>query len=493
MSLTKHAVHGLKWQGIEIAGRQIVAFIVFAILTRLLDQTAFGLLGMVLIYLAIVGLIVEQGIGTAIVQRAQISAEHLDSAFWFNMVSACVLCGATVILAGPIATLFDEPRVEPLLRWGSLRLVLSAPCGVQSALFVKNMDFRLPAIRALVANVAGGAVGIAMAFAGLGVWALVGQQLVFAGAGTAFLWSLSSWRPSLRFSARHLRELLGVSGSIFATSAMWFVASRADQFFIGRYLGTEMLGQYVVGGRLADMGRLAFQQPLGAVSVPAMSKLQGDAERLRRAITSGMQLSSMVTFPIFLGLASIAPTVVPLFFGDGWRDAVQPLRLLAIYNMITSVFTLCHPALLATGGLRGYVVVNLQCAVGAIAVSWIGSQMSVTAIVVGLCVNLAITGYSALLFLKKRVGLTPWMYVKPCVSPLAAAIVMSGGVVLVHELLSARLTLIAMFAIEVATGVGIYGGCILLLARDKAHQLLRMLRTAVGSTKACHGSHNDHD
>jgi len=480
VTLRAQAIRGLKWQAVEIAGRQLLSLVVFSLLARLLDPAAFGLVGMVGVYLLFVGMFVDQGFGTAIIQRNDLRPQHLDSAFWFNLVCGGSMCGLTVMLAGPIATIFAEPQLKPLLRWASLGLVLGALSGVHAALFARDMDFRRPALRTLVANLAGGSVGVSIALGGHGVWALVGQQLAAGLAGTAFTWWASTWRPRFRFSLHHLRDLLRVSGSVFATGALWLLASRADHFFIGRGLGSAVLGQYIVGGKLPEVARMGLQTPLGSIAMPAFSRMQNDHARMRTAVCKAVALSSLVIFPAFLGLAATAPTLITLVFGQSWAATAPILRWLAIYQLVATFFVYCQPAVLASGGLKGYILINLSCALGAVTASWVGASIGVDVVAWALTVNLFLTGLFALFFLQRRIGLTPWMYLRPCLGPLGSAMAMMVAVLYVQSLSTARLSLATSAAMQIAIGFFVYSVFIWVFAKEAVLELLATMRVAMG-------------
>jgi O-antigen/teichoic acid export membrane protein len=210
MSLKARVAGGLKWQAVTVIGRQLLSLVIFTILTRLLGPEDFGLMGLTFVYLTIAGTIADQGLGSAIIQRAKLEPAHLHSTFWFTLGCAGLLCGGTLIFAGVLANLFDEPRLAPLLQWTSLSLVFSATVAVQNALFTRELDFRRPAIRNLIGQVAGGALGIGMALTGWGVWSLVGQQLGVALVGAILMTVMSPYRPAWQFSPTHLYELLRV-------------------------------------------------------------------------------------------------------------------------------------------------------------------------------------------------------------------------------------------------------------------------------------------
>lgn len=476
MSLRTKAATGLKWQAIEIIGRQSVSFVVFAAIARLLDPSAFGLVGLVAVYLTFVGIFVDQGIGTALIQRKELEQEHINAAFWFNMGCAVIFCFSTIALAGPVAQFFGQPQLVSLLRWGSLALVMNASSAVHSALFLRTMDFRRPMIRALVADIAGGAVGVAMAVAGCGVWALIGQQLTASAAGACFLWAASTWRPSRRFSIIHLKELLAVSSSVFMTSFLWFFASRVDQIVIGRFNGSLVLGEYVVGSKLSDLAYRVIQQPIGVVSMPALSRVQGDHARMCSAIYKGMELNALVSFAVFGGLAAVAPSLVPLVFGEKWTIAGTILQLLCIYNLMLGMLVYCYPALLASGGLGRYVLLNVSCALGAGVVCLAGIRYGVHWLVIGLILNMMVTGFVSLLFLRRRIGLSPWEYCRPCVVPAFAATVMFGAVQLFSYYCAAKLQMWQSTAIEIFVGASVY---LIIVYTTAPHSLTKLWEVAV--------------
>ncbi|HYO09311.1 MAG TPA: lipopolysaccharide biosynthesis protein [Tepidisphaeraceae bacterium] len=456
MTLRTKAARGLKWQAIEIGGRQLLSLAVFTTLARLLDPSAFGSVALVGAYLALVAVFTDFGIGTALIQRRELDPRHVNSAFWFNVLCAAVLCAATVALARPLAVLFGDAGVAPLLRWASLSLIINAAAATHGTLFFRDLDFRSPTLRTLVAAAVGGVVGVGMALLGYGVWALVGQQLTASLAGALFLWTASRWRPALEFSLPHLRELLAVSASVSGVSLLYFFSSRLDQLLIGRYLGTNPLGEYVVGGKFAELARTALQQPLAAVSMPALSRLQDEHERLSGAMYKGMELNALVTIPAFVGLAAVAPDLVPLAFGAQWQLAAGVLQLMALYSLAAGLFVYCHPALLATGASGRYLLLHAGCAAGTGVACVVGLRFGVQAVVVGLIINAMVSGLAALVFLRQLIGLSPWKYLRPCVEPGMAAALMYGVVTLSRPALNAELPPWASLLAQVLIGAIAY-------------------------------------
>jgi O-antigen/teichoic acid export membrane protein len=479
MSLKMQVAHGLKWQAIEIIGRQLLSLIVFTALARLLEPSAFGKIALVGVYMAFIAMFADQGIATALVQRPNLKPQHLDAACWFNLGCAVLLCAGTIVFAGPVAGLLGDPTLAPLLRWMSPALVINAMSTIYSVLFIKAMDFRRPTIRILVGNAVGGMVGVGMAIAHCGVWSLVGQQLAAALSGAVFLWRASTYRPSLKFSLSHLRELLGVSSSVFSTSLLWFFSSRLDQVVVGRFAGVSALGQYVIAGKIPDLAKVVTHEPMARVSLPALSRLQNERDRLQKAIYSGMELNAIVSFAVFVGMAAIAPELVIVLFGSKWAAAGMLCSLLSIYGLINALQVFFHPSLLASGGVGKYVLLNIWQAAGSVLACVGGIQLGVKYVVIGLIINNVIIAIPALVFLRKRIDLSPLKYCEPCLLPACASFFMVGILWFVGKMLPLGLPAIFGLLCKVALGAAAYSGFLLLFQRSALINFISIIRNAI--------------
>jgi O-antigen/teichoic acid export membrane protein len=366
---------GVAWASSAQWGGQLMSFGIYTGLARLLNPQVFGLVAIAGVYVALIQVFVQQGFGTAIIQREELEREHVDSAFWIAMAAAAVFSLLSILLAGDIAKLFHEPKVAPVIGWLSLSLLLYALSSVPTALLTREMDFRPLAIRSLAATAAGGAVGLAMAYYGWGVWSLVGQQLVNSALACVCLWSAVPWRPSFRVSRRHLRDLYGFSLNIAGNDLLWFFSQKSDQTLVGYGFGPLGLGPYSLASRLVTLLHDAIIGPVQSVALPTFSKLQSDPSRLERALHKFCEMSSFLALPMFAGLIVVAPELVPLLFGAKWTTAVPILQVLAVYAALRAIFGFVHPLMIAKGRpglyLSMFVIQSCLTLVGClVAVRW---------------------------------------------------------------------------------------------------------------------------
>ena len=207
-SLETRAARGLTWTLIDTWGTQILGLIVFAVLTNRLLPEQFGLVALATVFVSFATLFVDQGLGDALIQRKTVSRSQIDTAFWVAVGTGSLLTLAGIVLAGPISALLDQPDLAPILQVLSFIFVLVALSSIQTALLRREMRFRGLAIRRLAAVAVGGIVGVTMAFANYGAWALVGQQLAAAATTVVALWTVSPWRPGLQGGTRRFPRVV---------------------------------------------------------------------------------------------------------------------------------------------------------------------------------------------------------------------------------------------------------------------------------------------
>ena len=452
----RKVVRGVAWATAANWGCQILSFGIYTGLARLLNPVAFGLVAIAGVYIALIQLLVTQGFGMAIIQRSEVDREHLDSAFWIAMATAFLFCSLSVLLGGHIARFFGEPSVAPVIGWLSISFFFYALSSVPTAILTRELDFRALAIRSLLATTVAGAIGLAMAFFGCGVWSLVGQQLVNAILGWICLWSAVSWRPRLEISLRHLRDLYRFSLSITGNDVLWFFSQKSDQTFVGYGFGSLGLGPYSLASRLTTLIHDGIIGPLQSVAFPVFSKLQLEPPSLERALYRFCEMSSFVSFPVFAGIMVVAPNLIPWLFGAKWASAVPILQILAAYGAIRAAFGFVHPLMLSQGRAGLYLLTNviLSCLtfVGClIAVRW-----NPEAIAVSISVSMLLYGAVFLLIAHKALDIRIRPLLKTFAFPGSSSLFMLIVVTLLRGFTSKLLSSVTAAFICVTAGVTVY-------------------------------------
>jgi O-antigen/teichoic acid export membrane protein len=480
--LRRKAAAGAVWAFVETWGRQLLLLALFAVLARLLGPEAYGLVALATaVTTAADMLITNGGWSEALIQRRDLEPAHLDAVFWFGLAGSAALALAAVAAAGPLARLFDEPRLEDLVRWLSLTLPLYGAVIVPGALLRREFDFAPHTARALLAPTAAGAVAVPMALQGYGVSSLVAYHLTQAAVTAAVLWRAQRWRPSLRFSPEHFRELLPYVAGITGERVIGVADNLLPRLAIGYVLGPAPLGQYAAARRVADFLFTLATVPLSRVALPSFASLGEDPERLRRALRAGGELAGLFAFPCFLGVAVVAPDLMPAVFGPAWAPSAAVVQVLALVGLVTP-FNQLSVVLLQGVGRVGWqaALMAASTALLALLLALLGGPFGLEGVAAALLVR-AYVVFPVRLHVTRRVaGIDVAEAYRGVLPTLAAALVMAGVVLLWrHWLLPAGTGAWAALASSAAVGAVAYALALAVLARPvlrRAAGLARSLR-----------------
>ncbi len=264
------------WSYLLTAGRLVSAVVVTFVLALLLGPREFGLIAMALIFITVVQTLIQQGLVSAIVQRDQLSTRHLDAAF-----RALLLAGRSSGCSPPRrvplwALVNRAPELTAVCLALAPLVPIQALAVVPEAVLRRELRFRSIALRTLTAALISGAVGIAMALAGAGIWALVAQQLVNGVIGLVVVWLVCPWRPSRQPAPGAIRQLWAFSAHSANAGIGTLLSNRADIIVAGLFFGPAATGIYRLAARLPDVLVEATVRSLQQVALPSLSRLQGD-------------------------------------------------------------------------------------------------------------------------------------------------------------------------------------------------------------------------
>ncbi|HEX6589372.1 MAG TPA: oligosaccharide flippase family protein [Longimicrobiales bacterium] len=481
MSLARDAVRGIAWSAAQSWGGQLAYLLVFIVLTRLLAPEAFGLLAMASAFIAATQLFVDQGMGDSLVQRQTLERAHLDTAFWGSLASGLLCMAGALLLAPLVAGLFDQPELTAVVRWLSLGFLIAGLTTVPSALLRRALAFRTIAIRSLVAVVLGGVAGITLAVLGFGVLSLVAQSLVTSTVGLLLYWHAAAWRPRASFSRPHFVELFSFGGMLLATYAVNLLARRGDDVVIGYFLGPVALGYYAVAYQILLALTQALTGATASVMFPVFSRLQDDRTRLRNAFFSVTRFTSTVAFPVFAGVALLAPDLLAVTAGAKWLPAAPVLRVLAFVGILHSVFYFNATLFVAVGKPAWRFHVTLANAVVSVAGFLIAVRWGITAVAIAYTAAGYLLAPLPLWLLRRRLDFRPAEYLRLYAAPALASLMMTAVVYAIaaplREIAGAQAGLAGVIVVGAAT----YVLAMLLIQPEHVRQWLALARMAAPS------------
>lgn len=350
----------VKWNVVDRLSTQILYAVTGIVLARVLSQEDFGLVGAVLVFQAFASLFIDSGFSSALIQRKDPTDGDYSTVLWFNVGMAVAIYLLLWFGAPLIAGWFrDDTRLIPLSRAMFTTFIINALSIVQANRLMKRMDVKMIAVSNIAGLTAGGAVGIGLALAGYGAWAIVWQSVALATVKTIFLWATGGWWPQLRFSWKILRGFFSVGYAVMFSSLLNVVFQNIYSFFIGNRVGMTGLGYYSQSDKWSKMGVSSLSQVLTASFLPVLSQFQDDGERFSRAVGKMNRFTAYFLYPSF-GLLIVAAT--PLFhvlFGTKWDPSIILFRLLLVRGIFTVLSSLYSNFILSLGRSRALVYAEI--------------------------------------------------------------------------------------------------------------------------------------
>ena len=327
----KHkTVKGLGWSALDNAARYGMQFVIGIVLARLLSPDDYGLLGLVGIFTVVCTALVNGGFTTALIRKKDATDDDYNTVFLCNLTMSLLLYGVTFICAPLIAGFFNREELIPLVRVSSLGLIIGALGMVQQTRLTKRIDFKTQTKITLVASAVSGVVGIGMALASFGVWALVGQQLTSQIISTILLYIYNRWLPCLRFSIESFHELFGFGWKMMVSILLDAVWKELYQVVVGKFYNPATLGQYTRAKHYANLFSQNLTAVMERVTYPVLSSIQDDKERMFSAYRRIIRTSMFITTIALFSLGAVSEPLIYCMIGPKWHEASTYLPLICI-------------------------------------------------------------------------------------------------------------------------------------------------------------------
>lgn len=329
-SLKDKTVKGVGWSAADALLGQGVTFIVGLVLARLLSPDEYGLIGIITIFIVVFNGIVDSGFSNALIRKQDCTDEDYNTMFFVNLAMSIALFSLLFICAPIISHFFNRPELTALTRVMGLMMILNALSLVQVTILTKRIDFKTKTKASLISAIISGVVGIGMAFAGLGVWSLVGQQLSKQLFYSVFLWCFNKWWPKLKLSFESLKYMWGFGWKLLVSGLLNNIWNQLYQVVVGKVYSAATLGQYTRSNQFASILSENLTAVVQRVSYPALSEIQDDKSRMVAAYRKVIKVTMYVTSISMFFLGAVAEPLIYCLIGPKWYEAATYLPLICI-------------------------------------------------------------------------------------------------------------------------------------------------------------------
>ncbi|MHC9045965.1 lipopolysaccharide biosynthesis protein [Microbacterium saperdae] len=408
-------------------GKFVIQVTSLYVLARLLSPFEYGLYGMVMVFAGFGLLIGDFGLASASIQAKVLSAQQRTNLFWSNVALGVSTALIFIVLARPIAGLFGEDALVPLILGVAALFVVQAAATQFAANATRDLRFGLLAVADVVSQLVGLVVAILCALAGFGAWTLVIQQVVVAFVLLVIYVSTSSWHPSLPRRAP-MRSLLVFGLNTFLVQVLNFFTAKVDSFVVGKLFGATSLGFY---DRAYQVNQISTQQlatPLTRVALPMLSRYQDDIVAMRARLLALMRLLSFGLGGLILFIGANSAHVVEVALGSQWASIAPLLSLLAVGGFFQAVGYVYYWGFLSLGKTGLQLRFSLWTRPIMVVLIVVGALFGVEGVAIGVSAGMAVNWLILTTLALPRVGIAPGNFAAVCVraviawAPIAVAV-----------------------------------------------------------------------
>ena len=325
------------WNLMERWGAQGVTFIVSIILARLLEPSVYGIVALATVFTAILGVFIDSGLGSALVQKKDADDKDFSTVFFFNITMCSVLYIIVFFLAPLIASFYKMPELTPVVRVSSLTLIISGFKNILISVIQRNLKFKKFFFATLGGTIGAAVVGITMAFLGFGVWALIAQSLFNSSVDTIILWITVGWRPKKYFSFARLKVLLPFGVRMLGTTLIGTLYLKLRDLIIGKKYSATDLAFYTKGSGWPNLLFVNIGGAVDSVIFPVISRAQDDLLLVRNIMSRTIRINTYVVFPLLVGLALCAEPAVSIILTPKWLPIVEYMRIFCFTSACDAV------------------------------------------------------------------------------------------------------------------------------------------------------------
>lgn len=334
---------------LKVAVRLIgVASIV--VLVRVLDPDDFGIVALAFVSVSILENVTEPLLQPYLIRAGRADDSVFDCAWTFGVLRGLAL-GAIVAASGPLlAAAMAEPRLVPLMMAFAAAPVLQGFENVGMVAHIKDLRYDVVLVWRLSSKLVGTLTTLPLAIVWGSYWALAAGILAGRIASLIASYWLSRYRPRPRLAGA--RDMVHFAKWMFGYGVLDTIESYLMTVMLGRLAGAGTVGTFNVAYTVAAMPCSEIAAPVREPLFAALAAAKDRPADLARQYLTGLGLLALVVTPMSVGIALVAPLLVPIALGAAWAHASLLVQLCALYALLDALSAYTINLFLVCGRVR---------------------------------------------------------------------------------------------------------------------------------------------
>lgn len=395
--MANRIANGIGWTTASSVIRNVVSLLQLAILTRYLDKADFGMIAIAHLFVNFTMMFLDMGISVGIIHKQIIKNKEYSSLFWLNIMIGVSLTFGLFLLSPFITASYHSEDLTKVVQMICFTILLSSMGTQQRTYCVKKTYFGRLAVIDIVGALVTMAVAVLTAMRGLGVYSLAYSSLAGAFVSNVthlIIGLIKDSRLQFHFSLTETLPFLRIGIYQMGSSILDFFTRELDIIIVSATLGLEFLGVYNIAKRVPTAIYSFIQPIVGRVFAPLLAEKQGEKSILKSNYMRLSKSLSWISFPMYMFLAAISPTVISVVFGTSYLEGVPVMMVFCLRYAFSGVNGVCGALQTATGRTDIGLIWTIYLIVSTAVVYYLSSMLGIVAFLIGICVLTLINVYS---------------------------------------------------------------------------------------------------
>ena len=367
--------------------RVLAQFGAQVVIMRELGPELVGTFGYALLVFGVLALVIDQGFGWALM-HGDFSDEELRVVLSRLMLGSVFGMLFVFGMSYPLAVWLDNPLAGTLFRYSAPSYLVIAVYGISQARLRAELRFREIQYATTGAYlIAYPVIGVGLALAGAGVWALLAAW--YAQAILQFVLSYYFSPHTLAFGNPFRScKAAALGRQVAGINVLNWAVDNASGVFAGA-LGPQALGNFNAASMLSRTPAMQLAQTMQTILFSTASALAGDVARIRQLYLSALASIAVLVVPSYAYALTHADFLVHLVFGEKWLQAASLFAAMTVGMVALAMSTLSGAVLTATGGQGTVLRSQAYCLVLMLAGLYFAVHLEL--VYVGIVISIAYT------------------------------------------------------------------------------------------------------
>lgn len=337
------------WKFMELFSKKIIALVLSTILARLLSPDVYGVVALTTVFITFSDIFITNGFNIALIRKEKTTNIDYSTVMIMSLLFSVCLYLVFFFAAPSLAFFYETPEFKSVLRVLTLLIFLKSISTVIKARATRELQFKRMSLVSVVTSTMASGIGIFMAYSGLGVWALVAQQVLANLFDVIALTIVFKWKYSFKFSLDSAKQMVKFTLGVLGTSFLDFLGNNVNSLVIGKAYSSGDLGYYNRGNMYPETISLNMYNSITSVLLPTLASHQNDNDGMKRVVRKVLAVTTYIIFPMMFGLLSVSDSFVRVLLTEKWMACVPILIYACLYYSINPIRAIGYNVFYAKG------------------------------------------------------------------------------------------------------------------------------------------------